>query len=116
MLLEPYEQYEKAKRYNIMTPEDESSRSGSIQYTTGKEQRTVTNSLRKNDAAGLKWKQCSVVDVSGGKNKVQCCKEQYCKGTWDVRNMNKGKLDVVKKQKMTRVNISVSGISELKWT
>ena len=99
-----------------MTPEDESSRSGSIQYTTGKEQRTVTNSLRKNDAAGLKWKQCSVVDVSGGKNKVQCCKEQYCKGTWDVRNMNKGKLDVVKKQKMTRVNISVSGISELKWT
>ena len=44
---------------------------------------------------------------------VQCCKEQYCIGTWDVRSMNQGKLDVVK-QEMARVNIL--GISELKWT
>ena len=45
----------------------------------------------------------------------QYCKEQYCKGTWDVRSMNQGKLDVVK-QEMARVNIDILGISELKWT
>ena len=99
-----------------MIPKDESPKSGGVQYTIGREQRTVTNSLRKNEAAGLKWKQCSAVDVFGGKNKVQCRKEQYCKGTWDVSNMNQGKLYVVKKQEMTRVNINISGISELKWT
>ena len=53
--------------------------------------------------------------VSGGENKVQCCKEQYCIGTWNVRSMNKGKLDMVK-QEMARVNIDILGISELKWT
>ena len=55
------------------------------------------------------------MDVSGGECKVQCCKEQYCIGTWNVRSMNKGKLAVVK-QKMTRVNINILRISELKWT
>ena len=44
-----------------------------------------------------------------------CCKEQYCIGTWNVRSMNQGKLEVVK-QEMTRVNIGVLPISELKWT
>ena len=48
-------------------------------------------------------------------NKVQCCKEQYRIGTWNVRSMNQGKLEVVK-QEMTRVNINILGISELKWT
>ena len=47
--------------------------------------------------------------------KVQCCKEQYCIGTWNVRSMNQGKLEVVK-QKMARVNINILGIRELKWT
>ena len=46
---------------------------------------------------------------------VQCCKEQYCIGTWDVRSMNQGKLQVVK-QEMARVNINILGISEIKWT
>ena len=46
---------------------------------------------------------------------VQCCKEQYCIGTWNVRSMNEGKLEVVK-QKIERVNIDILGISELKWT
>ena len=46
---------------------------------------------------------------------VQCCKEQYCIGTWNVRPMNQGKLEVVKLE-MARVNIDISGISELKWT
>ena len=49
------------------------------------------------------------------KSKVQCCKEQYCIGTWTVRSMNQGKLEVVK-QEMARVNIDSLGISELKWT
>ena len=55
------------------------------------------------------------VAVSGGKSKVQCCKEQYCIGTWNVRSMNQGKLDMVK-QEMARVNINISEISELKRT
>ena len=51
----------------------------------------------------------------GDRSKVQCCKEQYCIGTWDVRSMNQGKLDVVK-QEMARVNVNMLGISKLKWT
>ena len=54
------------------------------------------------------------MDVSWGESKVQCCKEQYCIGTWNVRSMNQGKLDVVK-QAMASVNIDILGISELKW-
>ena len=46
---------------------------------------------------------------------VQCYKEQYCIGTWNVRSMNQGKLEVVK-QEMARVNVDILGISELKWT
>ena len=53
--------------------------------------------------------------VSSGESNVQCCKEQYCIGTWNVRPMNQGKLDVIK-QEMARVNIDILGISELKWT
>ena len=48
-------------------------------------------------------------------SKVQCYKEQYCIGAWDVRSMNQGKLEVLK-QEMTRVNIDILGISELKCT
>ena len=55
------------------------------------------------------------MDVAGGESKVQCCKEQNCIGTWNVRFMNQGKLEVVK-QEMARVNINFLGISELKWT
>ena len=55
------------------------------------------------------------MDVSGGESKVQCCKEQYCVGTWNVRSMNQGKLQVVK-QETARVTIDILGISELKWT
>ena len=62
-----------------------------------------------------KQKQHSVVDVTGEGSKVQCCKEQYCIGTRNVRSMNQGKLEVVK-QKMARVDINILGISELKWT
>ena len=48
--------------------------------------------------------------------KVQCCKEQHCIGTWTIRSMNQGKLEVAKQEEMERVNINILGISELKWT
>ena len=56
-----------------------------------------------------------VVDGTGDRSKVRCCKEQYCIGTWNVRSMNQGKLEVVK-QEMARENVDILGISELKWT
>ena len=55
------------------------------------------------------------MDVTGNGSKVQCSKEQYCIGTWNVRSMNQGKLEVVK-QEMARVDVDILGISELKWT
>ena len=55
------------------------------------------------------------MDVTGERSKVRCCKEQYCIGTWNVRSMNQGKLEVVK-QEMATVNVDILGISELKWT
>ena len=62
-----------------------------------------------------KQEQYPVVDVTGDRSKVRCCKEQYCIGTWNVRSVNQGKLEVVRKE-MARVNINVLGISKLKWT
>ena len=56
-----------------------------------------------------------VVDMTGNGSEVQCCKEQYRTGDWNVRSMNQGKLDVVK-QEMARVIVDILGISELKWT
>ena len=55
------------------------------------------------------------MDVTGDRSKVRCCKEQYCIGTWNVRSMNRGKLEVAK-QEMARVKINILGIRELKWT
>ena len=62
-----------------------------------------------------KQKQYLVVDVTGDRSKVQCCKEQYCTGTWNVRSMNQDKLEVLK-QETARVNVEFLWISELKWT
>ena len=73
------------------------------------------DSSRKNEEMDPKQKQHLVVDVTGDGSKVRCCKEQYCIGTWNVRPMNQGKLEMVK-QEMARVNINILGISELKWT
>ena len=61
-----------------------------------------------------KQKEYPVVDMTGDRSKVRCCKEQYCIGTWNVRSMNQGKLDMVK-QEMGRMNVDISAISELKW-
>ena len=63
-----------------------------------------------------KQKQHPVVDVTGDRSKVQCCKEQYCIGTCNIRSMNQGRLEVVKCQEMARVNVNILGINELKWT
>ena len=55
------------------------------------------------------------MDVTGDRSEIRCYKEQYCIGTWNVRSMNQGKLEVVK-QEMARVNVDILGINELKWT
>ena len=73
------------------------------------------NNSRKKEETEPKQKQHPVVDVTNDGSKVWGCKEQYCIGTWNVRSMNQGKLEVIK-QEMARVNINILGISKLKWT
>ena len=80
------------------------------QYATGDQ---WGNNSRKNEGMEPKQKQYPVVGVTGDRSKVHCYKEQYCIGTWNVRSMNQGKLEVVKRE-MTRVNIDILEISELK--
>ena len=82
-----------------MTLKDELPRSVGGQYATGEEWR---NNSRKNEETEPKQKQHTVVDVTGDGSKVQFCKEQYCIGTWNVRSMNQGKLEVVT-QEMERM-------------
>ena len=91
------------------TLKDELPRSVGAQYAIGDQWR---NNSRKNEEMEAKQKQHPVVDGTGDRSKVRCCKEQYCVGTWNVRSMNQGKLEVVK-QEMTRVNIDILGISKL---
>ena len=100
------------KRQKDRTLKDELPRLVGAQYPTGNQWR---NNSRKNEDTEPKKKQHTVVDVTGDDSKVQCCKEQYCIRTWNVRSMNQGKLEVVK-QEMARVNINILGISKLKWT
>ena len=100
------------KKQKDMTLKDELPRLVGAQYVTGDQWR---NNSRKNEEMEPKQKQHPVVDVTGDRSKVRCCKEQYCIGTWNVRSMNHSKLEVVK-QEMARVNINNLGISELKWT
>ena len=97
------------KQQKDMTLKDEFPRQVGAQYVMGEEQR---NNTRKNEETDPKQKQHSGVDVTDDGSKVQYCKEQYCIGTWNVRSMNQGKLEVVK-QEMTRVNVDILGISEL---
>ena len=100
------------KRQKDRTPKDELLRSVGAQYATGDQWR---NNSRKNEGMELKQKQHPVVDGTGDRSKVRCCKEQYCIETWNVRSMNHGKLEVYK-QEMARVNSDILGISKLKWT
>ena len=100
------------KRQKDRTLKDKIPRSGGAEYATGEEWR---NNSRNNEEMEPKQKQRPVMDVTGNGSKVQCYKEQYCPGSWNVRSINQGKLEVVK-QEMARVNISILGISKLKWT
>ena len=95
------------KRRKDRALKDELPRSVGAQYAMGDEWR---NKSRKNEEMVPKQKQYPVVDVTGGGSKVQCCKEQYCIETWNVRSMNQGKLELIK-QEMARVNIDNLGIS-----
>ena len=100
------------KRQNDRILKEELSRSVDAQYATGEQWR---NNSGKNEGMEPKQKQYPVVDITGDRSKVQCCKEQYCIGTWNVRSMNQGKLKIVK-QDMVRVNVDILRISELKWS
>ena len=94
------------KRQNDMTLKDELLRSVGAQYATGDQWR---NNSRKNEGMEPKQNQHPVVNGTGDRSNVQCCKEQYCRGTWNVRSMSQGKLEVVKQVKL------ILGISELRW-
>ena len=100
------------KRQNDRLLKEVLPRSVGAQYATRDQWR---NNSRKNERMEPKQKRYPAVDMTGDRSKVRCYKEQYCIGTWNVRSMNQGKLEVVK-QKMARVNVNILGISELKWT
>ena len=100
------------RRQNDSILKEELPRSVGAQYTTGDQWR---NNSRKNEEIEAKQKQYPVLDGTGDRSKDRCFKKQYCKGTWNVRSINQGKLEVVK-QEMAKVNIDILGISELKWT
>ena len=93
------------KRQNDRMLKEELPRSVGVQYATGDQWR---NNSRKNETEP-KQKQHAVLDVTSDGSRVQCCKEQYCMGTWNVRSMNLGKLEVIK-QEMARVNVDILGI------
>ena len=100
------------KRQKERTLKDELPKLVGAQYATGNQWR---NNYRKNEGMEPKQKQYPVVDVTGDRRKVPCCKDQYFIRTWNIRSMNQGKLELVK-QEMARVNVNILGISELKWT
>ena len=85
------------KRQNNRILNEELPRSVGAQYATGDHWR---NNSRKNEGMEAKRKQYPVVDVTGDRSKIRCCKEQYVIGTCNVRSMNQGKLEVIK-QEMT---------------
>ena len=100
------------KRQNDRILKEELCRSVGAQCATGDQWR---NNTKKNEEKEPTQKQHPVVDVTGDERKHRLCKEQYCIGTWIVRSMNQGKLELIK-QEMARVNIDIIGISKLKWT
>ena len=94
------------KRQKDMTSEGEPSRSEGLQYITGKELSAITKNSQKMKQLSQSRNDLSV-DVSGSKSN----KEQYSIGTWNLKSVNQGKLDMVK-QEMARVNVNILGISE----
>ena len=100
------------RRQKDRTLKDELPTSVGAQYAIGDQWR---NNSRRTKEMEPKQKQHPFVDMTADGSKVHCCKEQYCIGTWNVRSMNQGQLEVVK-QEMARVNIDTLEISKLKWT
>ena len=98
------------KKQKDGTLKDDLPRSIGAKYATGDQWR---NNSRKNEETQQKQKQYPVVDVTGDGSQVRCCKEQYCIGTWNVRSMKQGKLEVVKHE-MARVDVDILGLSKLK--
>ena len=98
------------KRQNDSILKEKLPRSVGAQYATGDQWR---NNSRKNEGMEPKQKQYPAVDVTCDRSKVRCNKEQYCIGTWNVRSMNQGKLEVVK-QDMARVNVDILGNHQTK--
>ena len=98
------------KRQNDRILKEVLPRSVGAQYAMGGQWR---NNSRKNEGMEPKQKQYPAVDVTGDSSKIRCWRDQCCIGTWNVRSMNQGKLEVVK-QEMARVNIDILGISKLK--
>ena len=98
------------RRQNDTILKEELPRSVGAQYATGYQWR---NNSKKNEGMEPKEKQYPVVDGTGDRRKARCCKEKCCIGTWNVRSMNQGKLEVVK-QEMARLNVNILGINELK--
>ena len=83
------------KRQHDRILKEELPRLGGAQYVTGDQWR---NNSRKNEGMEPKQTQYPAVVVTGDRSKLQCCKEQYCIGNWNVRSMNQGKLEVVKQE------------------
>ena len=100
------------KKQKDRTLKDELPRSVGAQYPTGDQWR---NNFRKNEGMEPKQKQHPLVDGTGDRSKIWCCKERYCIGTWNVTSMKQGTLEMVK-QEMARVNICLLGVSKLRWT
>ena len=100
------------KRQKDKTLKDELPNLVGAQIATGDQWR---NNSRKNEEMESKQRQHPVVDVTEDGSKVQCYEEQYFIGTWNVRSMSQGKLQVVK-QEMAKVNVNILGVSKLKWT
>ena len=98
------------RRQNDRILKEELPRSVGAQYATGDQ---WINNSRKNERMEPKQKQYPIMDVTGDRTKVRCCKEQYCTGNWNVRSMNQGQLEVVKEE-MARVNVDILGINKLK--
>ena len=98
------------KRQNDRILKEELPKSVGAQYATRDQWR---NNSKKNEGMEPKQKQYPVVDVTGDRSKVWCYKKQYCIGTWNVRSVNQGKLEVVK-QEMAWVNVDILEIRELR--
>ena len=95
-----------------MIPKEESPRAEGVQYATGEEQGQLLTAPERMQRLGQSrnnaqfWMRL-VMNIKP--------KEQYCMGTWNLRSMNQGKLDVLKLQ-LPRENTNILGIGELKWT